>query len=190
MVAVLEYIKIIASKPRVFLDLNGPSVPEPVFRFPEDEFVDEISCLYGPAARNVSAPDLNLFTEDVVSDLSSGAPEVRTLAEHELETDDADGVVVDCDAVVVSAHDLWSHVPGRAGGVLVVFRFDDSGYSEVSDSKITFRVHDNVLGLYVPVDDAFVVDVLQGVQDAGNEEFYMRGVLACCSVNLRFLIMW
>ena len=58
--------------------------------------------------------DLDLFRQNVIANLLSVLPMVRPLAKHALVGDHAHRKVVDSDAVVLAAHDFWSHVAWRA----------------------------------------------------------------------------
>lgn len=106
----------------------------------------------------------------MVSDVLPSFAVIRPLTKHSFEADDADGEVVDGDAVVLAAHDLGRHVAGRAAGVLCVLRIPDARDAEVREPEVAVAVEDEVLGLDVAVDDALVVHVLQAEQQAGQEE--------------------
>ena len=58
--------------------------------------------------------DLDLFRKDMVTDLLPVLAMVRALAEHTLISDYSHREVVDGDAMILSAHDLGSHISGRA----------------------------------------------------------------------------
>jgi hypothetical protein len=91
-------------------------------------------------------------------------------AHHALVADDSDGEVVDSHSMVLSAHDLWGHVPGSPTRLLRVFGVPDPRYAEVGHLQIAFLVEHQVFRLDIPVDDAFIVDVFERVDDAGDEE--------------------
>lgn len=46
------------------------------------------------------------------------------------------GIVVHCDSMVLSAHDLGRHVSGRAGGVFGIVRVPDPRHPEVRDPQL------------------------------------------------------
>ena len=75
-----------------------------------DQFVDEVGCFETPSGRHLILLYLDLFGEDVVSDLLSVLPNVRPLAVHALISDHSNSKVVHGHTVVLSAHNLRSHV--------------------------------------------------------------------------------
>ncbi len=65
----------------------------------------------------------------------------------------------------------WStHVARSAAGVLRVARVPDAGDAEVGHVQVAFAVEDQVLGFDVAVQDAAVVDMIQGHHDAGHQK--------------------
>jgi hypothetical protein len=91
-------------------------------------------------------------------------------AHHALVADDSDCEVVDSHSMVLSAHDFWSHIPGSPTRLLCVFWVPDPRYTEVGHLQIAFLVEHQVFRLDIPVNDAFIVDVFERVDDAGDEE--------------------
>lgn len=76
--------------------------------------------------------------------------------------------------MVLPLHHFRRHVPGRAAGFLGVVGGEELGDAEVGDVEEAFEVEDEVLGFDVPVDDFVGVDVLEGEEDAGDEEPGLR----------------
>ena len=91
-------------------------------------------------------------------------------AEHALENDDPEGEVVDANAVVLSAHNLGSHVAGRAACVLGVLRSPRPCDPEISYSEIAFLIKNYILWLYITMDDIFVVEKFKTLHHASDKE--------------------
>ena len=62
------------------------------------------------------------------------------------------------------------HVAGSAAGVFPVPVAVVAGDAEVCDVQVAICAEDEVLGLDVSVDDLHLVDVLEALNDAGDEE--------------------
>ena len=106
----------------------------------------------------------------MVAYLTSGSSQIWSSSEHHLEPNHTHGKVVDCDAVIVSAHDLRCHVARCAGCVLIVLGLDDSCNAKVSHTQIPVRIEHHVLRLDVPMNDALIVDHVKCQQHACDEE--------------------
>jgi hypothetical protein len=117
--------------------------------------------LGAPAPWDIFAFNLHLLREDMVSDLLAVLSNVWALAEHALISDDAHGEVVYCNSVILAAHHLGSHVARSAGCVFLVIWVPDTGDTEVSNSKVTLFVENEVLRLYVSMQDTILMQVLQ-----------------------------
>lgn len=92
-------------------------------------------------------------------------------AQHEFVGHDAKCEVVDCERMAFSQHDLRSHIPWGSTGVLVVVLSHHSRDAEVSEPQVAIGVEDQILWLEIAMDNAMAVEVLQGEDDAGEEEF-------------------
>ena len=93
-------------------------------------------------------------------------------SEHALISHDASGEIINGDAMILPAHDLWSHVPGGTRSVLIIFRTPLSRNTEISDAQITFTndilktnltifIKDEVFRLDISVKDIFVVNIFE-----------------------------
>ena len=106
-------------------------LPETVTRLPLDQSVDKISSICRPVLRNFVLMDFDLFRKDMVTNLLPVLAMVRPLAEHTLIRNDSHCEVVDSHAVILAAHDLGSHIAGRARCVLGVL-----GVPQASNTQI------------------------------------------------------
>ena len=93
--------------------------------------VYEISCFVGPPGRHLGVLDLHLVGQDAVTDFLATTPVVRATAEHALVSDDAEGVIVDADPVILLAHDLRCHVTRGTTGLVFVVLGPNTGDAEV-----------------------------------------------------------
>jgi hypothetical protein len=89
-------------------NLFGTIVPETALWFSLYCAVYEIGCFLGPAEGDFAFFDEGLFGQDFVSDLLARLAEVGTDSGHALVYDHTEGVVVDGDSMIASAHDFRS----------------------------------------------------------------------------------
>lgn len=66
-------------QPGVILDLIGPVQAEAVRRLPLNHLVDEVSSLDGPALRDLVPLDLDLFGQNVISNLLPTLADIGSL---------------------------------------------------------------------------------------------------------------
>ncbi len=90
---------------------------------------------------------------------------------HAFISNNTNSKIVHAHAMVLPAHDLRRHVARRAAGLLGVVGAPDPSDAEVRQPQVAMGVEDQVLRLDVTVQDASLVDVLQGDEDARDEEF-------------------
>lgn len=93
------------------------------------------------------------------SNLFAASASIGSAAEHAFVTDDANCEVVDCNAVWLLAHHLWSHVTRRSRCVLGVVRIPNSSNTQIRDLQIALLVENQVLWLNVSMQDALLVQV-------------------------------
>ena len=134
--------------------------------------VDEISSLEGPAVGDLVLVNLDLLREDVVSDLLTVFAMVRPLAEHALIGNDTHGEVVNCHTMILSAHNLRRHIPGRSRSVFGVLGIPATSNTQISHSQIALLVENEVLWLDITVQNGVLVEILQAQQHAGDKELY------------------
>ncbi len=113
----------------MIFDLLWAVKSESVERLPLDQLINEIGCLKAPSLRHLSTPDLDLLAQDVVTYFLAVLAYVRPPAKHALISDDANSKIVDCDSVVLTAHNFGSHVAGCSTGVFGVFGVPDTCYT-------------------------------------------------------------
>ena len=145
------------AQPRVVFYILRAVESESVQRLSLNKSIDEVSSLDRPAVRDICSFDLDLLSEDVVSDLSSVSALVRSSAEHALVADDSHGEVVDCDSVRLLAHDFRSHVAWGSTRIFGVVRVPHACNSQVSDFEVRVAVEHQVFRLDVSVEDTLLV---------------------------------
>lgn len=73
--------------------------------------------------------------------------------------------------MILSTHDLRSHISRRSWRVLRILRCPLSRDTKVGDSHVTVRIHEQVLRFNISMNDTVVVHVLKTDYAASNEEF-------------------
>jgi hypothetical protein len=114
----VEFIPVVVFEPVVILEVLRAVEPEPIGRFPLNEFIDEVCRLAAPAAWNLLQLYLDLLRKDVVPNFFAIFPDVRPLAKHAFIGYHTHREVVYSHAMVLAAHHLRSHVTGRTRCVL------------------------------------------------------------------------
>ena len=146
-------------QPRMISNFWWTVITQSILWFSLNHFVDEISCFDGPATRYFSLLDLDLLTQNVISDFFTWFANVWSATKHAFVSHNAHGEIINCCCVVYSAHHLRCHIAGCSWSILSVFRPPHSCNTEVSDSKIPFLIDDQVFWLDVSVNDIlFVAD--------------------------------
>lgn len=85
-------------------------VANAVNRLSLEASIDEVGRLFVPPVRYPVLFDLNLPTEDLVTDVLSSSAFVGSLTHHALVRDHAHSEVICSEAVVLSAHNFGRHV--------------------------------------------------------------------------------
>ena len=168
---IIESVPVETSEPLVVFEDLWTFFAESVTGLSLDEAIDEISCLVAPVPWDFGFSDLDLLRENVVSDLLPVLSVVRTFAEHALIGNDAHGEVVDRDAVVLTAHDLGSHVTWSSRCVFRVLGVPESCNTEISDAQVAILVEDQIFRLNISVENCVLVEVLKAKEHAGDKEF-------------------
>lgn len=166
-----QCVPVEVSEPRMSFQLVCASpVPNPVCWLSLQTFVYEVGSFFIPAIRDRSLFYRNLATENLISDVFSGASFVGTLAHHAFVGNDTDRKVICSQAVILTTHDFRGHVARSPTGFAGVVWGQDSGDSEVGQSEVAFIVKDEIFRLDVPVDNELGVDGLECVDEASNEK--------------------
>jgi len=87
----------------------------------------------------------------MVADLLSILSLIRSLAKHALVRDDTHSKVVYSHAVILTAHNFWSHVSRSSRGIFSIFWVPDTCNSKVSYSEVAVFIKDQVFRLNVSV---------------------------------------
>ena len=180
-----------AQKPVVLLDfLDSFEEADAVFGFSDEELVDEVDALPGEVEFRVGdfeGRDLRLVLGDVLAYFVARPAVVRPLLRRayllhdDFVENDADRVEVGVVGVGLFQQDFGRHVAGRAAGVFAVAVAEVARDAEVGDVQVAVGAEDEVLGFDVSVEDLHVVDVLEALEDAGDEELgfgFAEGALA------------
>lgn len=113
---------------------------------------------------------MHLPCQYLFSDFSPSFANVRPPTIHAFVGDNPYCEVVSCHTMVLSAHDLRSHVTRCARGFSCVVWSPVSGNAKISQTQISITVEDQVFRLDVPMNDPTLMDNLQGLDKASNEE--------------------
>jgi hypothetical protein len=92
----------------MILDFLRTIQAQPIDGFSLDQFINEISSFKAPARGDFIFADLNLFRQNMISDLFSRLAYVRAFSVHAFVTDNAHSEIVNSDSMILSAHHLRS----------------------------------------------------------------------------------
>lgn len=159
--------------PDMLLHLVRTIQAESISRFTLETFINEICRFQGPPIGYFVLSNLDLLRENVIPYFLPSFPIVRPLSEHELKSNNAKSEIVDCTAMILSAHYFWGHIARCATGVLTIFGSPNPCNTQICDSYIAQFIHDDILRFNVSMDHSVVVHVFQAYDHAGNHEFYI-----------------
>lgn len=118
-------------EPRMHFYFGGAVGAEALDWFPLNKPINEINGISTPASRRLIWINLDLSCKYHIADLLAAPPVVWPPTHHALVCDDAHGVVVHADTVVLLAHNFRSHVAGCSAVFLGVVLLPQLGNSEV-----------------------------------------------------------
>ena len=73
--------------------------------------------------------------------------------------------------MILAAHDFRCHVARRSTSLARIVRGKDACDAKVSEAKIAFIIKDQILRLYIPVNDSLFVNFLDAQNHLdGNQE--------------------
>lgn len=72
--------------------------------------------------------------------------------------------------MILFEHDLWGHIPWGSTIFCVVYWYPFLSNAEVCEAEISIFIENKIFWFYVPVNDTLVVDCLQGLDQASDEE--------------------
>lgn len=72
--------------------------------------------------------------------------------------------------MILSAHNLWSHIAWRARSILGVIFSPNSGYAKVCYPDISVALDDQILGFDVSVYDIFLMNILEARHETGHKK--------------------
>ena len=139
----------------------------------------------------------------MVSDFFSVLAVIWSFTEHTLICDYTHCEIINSNAVILTAHDLWCHIAWRSGRVFRVLRIPQPCNTQISNSKVTIFVEDQIFRLDISMQDCILMKVLETEEHARDKEFYIKRnrselkitvisniLLVCSSVNRRCLPIW
>ena len=133
-------------------------------RFPLNHFIDEIGSFNRPfvwGRWNITFLNLNLFGQNMVSDFLPGFALIRPLTEHALKCHYSNSEIINGSCMILTAHDLWSHVAWRSRRILSILRSPHPCNTEISDSQITIVIYDKILWFDISMNDILFVAVFE-----------------------------
>ena len=76
--------------------------------------------------------------------------------------------------MILAAHDLRCHIARRTGRIRRVFGAQNLRNTHICDSHVAILLHNYVFRLYVPMDHALIVHVLQTKHHASDHKLGLR----------------
>ena len=134
-------------------------VTQPILWFSLNHFIYEISCFDTPVSWDFTFFNLNLFWQNVISNFLTWFSDVRASSIHALICHDSNCEIIHWGRVVLTAHNLWSHISWRTRCILSIFRSPDSCNPKICYSYIAVHVDDQIFWFYVSVDNLFFMAV-------------------------------
>ena len=72
--------------------------------------------------------------------------------------------------MILPTHYFWRHVARRSGSVLVIILSEDFRDTHISDSNVAVFIHDNILRLYISMNDTLSVHIVETKDHASDHE--------------------
>lgn len=136
----------------IFKLISTILIPNAVYRLALNALVDKVCGLLVPALWNAVLFDLNLATQDLITDVLSGFAFVGTLTHHALVGNDSHGKVIGGQSMILSTHDFRGHVAWSATGFAGVVGGENASDTKICKSQVALVVKDKVLGLNITMD--------------------------------------
>ncbi len=154
----------------MFFDLLHALATQSPFGLPLNELVYEIPRILAPTLRQLFLRNLNLFAQNLISDLLSVSSVIRPPSQHALVADDSQRVVIHLIRVLHATHHLGSHVARRSGGFFPIVRISLPRDAEICEFQVAAFIEDQIFGFQISVNVVLLMDVVQRKNDAGSKE--------------------
>jgi len=112
----------------------------------------------------------DLLTKHHVPNIFPRLTDIRSSTQHKLVSDNSDGEVIHSATVILSAHDLRSHVTRCTGSVLRILRLPNLGNSHVCYAQVAILFHNYIFWLNIPMNYTLRVHVLEPEHHACDHE--------------------
>ena len=132
---------------------------EPLWWFPLDQPINEVSCFQGPIFRYLMPPNQRLSCYYFFSDLLSWPTLERSLSEHQFMSNDAECKVVNWVSMILATEDLRRHISWSSTGVTTIVRSEGSSNTKISDMSKTFAIQDYIFRFYITMDDSLLMEI-------------------------------
>ncbi len=103
-------------------------------------FIYEICSLMWPSRRNLLWSNLNLFAQNLISNLFSVSSIIWSSPKHKFICNYPNSIVVYWERMILSAHNLWCHIAWSTTSISIVIRLNYSCNAKICDSDITLII--------------------------------------------------
>ena len=104
-------------------------------------------------------------------------------SEHAFECHNSYSKIIHWYSVILSAHDLRSHITWCTTRVLCIVRSPHSCNAEISNSHVPICINDQIFRLYVSMNNILVVNVFESLHQTCNEKAYNQTNDVGCKVS-------
>jgi len=149
------------SEPWMVFNFWCSVVTKSICRFPLDHLIDKIGCFDRPSSWYFTFFNLNLFRQNMISDLFPWFSLIRTFTIHAFISHNSNGKIINRSCMILSAHNFWCHVSWSSRCILGIFWSPYSCDTKICYSDITFHINYQVFGFDISVDNLFFMTVFQ-----------------------------
>ena len=128
---VIQIVPIHISKPWMRFYFFSTTIPKSLNWLTLDHLVNKIGSFWAPSSWNFWSLDLNLFSQNCISNIFSSFSKVRPSSHHTFISNDSCSEVINSKRMILATHDLRSHVPGCSWSVLMIFWSQSSSNTKV-----------------------------------------------------------
>ena len=110
----------------MILDFVRTGETKAIGRFSLKQLVDEISRFHGPAFWYINFLKIDLFRENLISNVLASLTCIGPSSQHQLMSYYPKCEIVDLHAMVLTTHNFRSHISWRSRGIVSIVRCPDT----------------------------------------------------------------
>ena len=157
----------------MLLNFLHSSLAQPFEWLSFQKLVGHIEQIIGKLVVNHFSCQNCLFFNHLISNFLSRFANVGTFASYKFVEYHPKGEIISWEGMILSAQDLWGHVPWSSTGLIWVLLFIFASDSQISNPYIAVDVKHEVFRLYISVYNIVAMKILKSEHYTGCKIFYL-----------------